>query len=88
MSSKWINIGDGGISYLEIKGKECSITLEPRMSWCDRGNYIAKLFPTAASKLHLEIDDQDFWPRYYFDKERAKLECEAWLVKKGQWIAP
>jgi hypothetical protein len=71
--------------YESIKGKECEITLEPRPSWCDRGNFIAKLFPTG--KLILEIDEQDGWPRYYFDQDRAKLECEAWLKKRGQWIA-
>lgn len=60
MKSEWINIGDGGIHYLEIQGRECSITLEPRPAYCDRGNYIAKLFPTG--KLALEIDEQDFFP--------------------------
>lgn len=84
MSSKWINIGDGGVSYLEIKGKACSITLEERPAYCDRGNYIAKLFPTG--ELSREIDDQDGFPRYYFDESRAKLELEAWMRKRNQLI--
>lgn len=73
-----------GIKWLEIIGKECHITLEPRPAYCDRGNYIAKLFPIGA--LDLSIDHQDGWPRYYFDQDRAKLEIEAWLKKRVQWI--
>lgn len=68
--------------YEQIQGRECLITLEPRPHYCDRGKYIAKLFPEG--KLALDIDDQDGWPRYYFDLDRAKAEVEAWLVKRGQ----
>lgn len=70
------------VPYYEILGKECSITIEPRPSYCDRGNFIAKLFPVG--ELAREIDDLDGWPRYYFDLDRAKLECEGWLKKRGQ----
>jgi hypothetical protein len=70
--------------YQVIQGKECEITLEARPYYCDRGNYVAKLFPVTGSKLHRDIDGQDAWPRYYFDLDRAKLEIEAWLVKQGQ----
>lgn len=80
MSSSWVT---KNFMWHEIDGKECRITLEPRMGYCDRGNFIAKLFPR--EKLALEIDDQDGWPRYYFDEDRAKLEIEAWLKKRGQW---
>ncbi len=68
--------------WIERRGPECLITIEPRPSYCDRGRYIAKLFPTAA--LALDIDGQDLWPRYYFDLERAKAECDAWLEKRAQ----
>lgn len=68
--------------YEMIHGKACFITLEPRPVYCDRGNWIAKLFPSGL--LEREIDHSDGWPRYYFDKERAKLEIEAWLEKRGQ----
>jgi hypothetical protein len=70
--------------YEEIAGKECLITLEPRPSYCDRGNWIAKLFPTG--ELAREIDEADAWPRYFFDKRRAKLEIEAWLIKRKQVV--
>jgi hypothetical protein len=32
----------------------------------------------------LEIDEQDGWPRYFMSEERAKLEVEDWLKKRGQ----
>ena len=66
----------------EIEGRECLISLEPRPPYCDRGNWIAKLFPTGS--LAMEIDEADAWPRYYFDRKRAKLEIESWLIKRQQ----
>lgn len=73
------------IGYQEIQGKECTITLEPRNWYCDRGNFIAKLHPVG--ELARDIDEYDLWPRYFFDEERAKLEVEAWLQKRGQIIS-
>lgn len=70
--------------YQTIMGKGCIVVLEKRPHYCDRGNWLAKLFPGPA--LALEIDDADGWPRYYFDEARAKLEIEAWLIKRGQAI--
>lgn len=72
--------------YLCLNVEQCEITIEPRPHYCDRGNFIAKLFPAIGSKLALELDLQDGWPRYYFDLDRAKAEVEAWLVKRG--LAP
>lgn len=80
MTAQWI-ARDG---YQEIYGKQCSITLEPRNSYCDRGNHIAKLHPFG--ELAREIDDCDGWPRYYFDEDRAKQELVAWLTKRKQLI--
>lgn len=84
MKSEWKTMTLDGINWLEIEGKECSITCEDRPGYCDRGNYICKLFATG--KLAMSIDNQDGWPRYYFDQDRAKLECEAWLKKRGQLL--
>lgn len=67
--------------YLSINGKNCLITIEMRQKYCDRGDYLAKIFTDG---VQLFIDYQDGWPRYYFDLERALLEVEAWLRKKGQ----
>ena len=74
------------MTYWSIRGKECEITLEPRPAYCDRGNYLAKLFPQLGSSLARDLDHADGWPRYYHDFDRAKLEIEAWLKKRGQWI--
>ncbi len=72
--------------FQTITGKDCSITLEPRPRYCDRGQYLAKLHIDPRSRLLLDIDEQDGWPRYYFDEDRAKLEIEAWLRKRGQFV--
>lgn len=69
-------------SWWRIVGKECEIYLERRPHYCDRGNWIAKI--EATGNLLRGMDRADGWPRYYFDLERAKQECEAWLVKRGQ----
>jgi hypothetical protein len=70
--------------YEQIEGRECVIILEPRPHYCDRGNWIAKIFP--GGELARGMDTADCWPRYYFDKDRAKAEVEAWLRKRGQWV--
>lgn len=78
--------------YLSIDGKNCRITIELRRSYCDRGNYLAKVFDISKQIIEdleldmkpLHIDYQDGWPRYYFDLERAILEVEAWLRKRGE----
>jgi len=72
------------VPWWEINGRECTIYLEQRPAYCDRGNWYAKLDARGGTALARELDHQDGWPRYYFDLERAKLEIEAWLVKRGQ----
>jgi hypothetical protein len=69
--------------YAKIEGRECYITLEPRPYYCDRGNFIAKVFAHGA--LAMDLDQQDGWPRYYFNPDYAKEEIKAWLVKRGQY---
>lgn len=76
------------LPWYEINGLECTIYLEQRPAYCDRGNWLAKLDAIGGTELAIELDDQDGWPRYYFDLERAKLEIEAWLVKRGQVREP
>ncbi len=77
----WQKHPDG---YESILGAECTIYLVLRPGHCDRGRYLAQLFPIG--KLALDVDDQDGWPRSYFDLERAKLEVEAWMKRRGQWV--
>lgn len=78
--SEWITKSEDGIEWQSIFGRHVEITLEKRPTHCNRGNYLAKVFPDQSYAL--EISSQDFWPRYFFDEQRAKLECEAWLAKR------
>lgn len=70
--------------WWKVEGRDCEITIEARPSYCDRGNFIAKLHPRG--RLALEIDHQDGWPRYYFSWNSLVSEIEAWLAKRGQLI--
>lgn len=72
---------EGG-GWWEIEAKDCTISIEVRPPYCDRGSYLAKLHPSG--ELAREIDFADGWPRYYFDPLRMMQEIEAWLVKRGQ----
>lgn len=75
-------LASGDKGWYEIKGKNCTIYLEPRPAYCDRGHWYAKL----DHEPPLNIDYADGWPRYYFDFDRAKLELEDWLRWRKQWI--
>jgi hypothetical protein len=75
---------DGGGSFWEIAGRDCVIILTARPHYCDRGKWLAQLHARYGTELARDLDDADRWPRYYFDLERAKLEIEAWLVKRRQ----
>lgn len=77
---------EGPPSFYEVRGRDCTITLEARPAYCDRGNWLAKLH--ARGTLARDLDDSDGWPRYYFDLDAAKSECEAWLLKRGQVDTP
>jgi len=72
--------------HFEIRGRECTIYMAPRPYYCDRGNWLAQLWADSGSSLARDLDDADGWPRYYFGFERAKLEIEAWMKKRGQWV--
>lgn len=76
-----------GVKWIMIEGVDCEISLEPRPSYCDRGNWLAKIHIKAGGNaIKLNLDHADGWPRYYFDYDRALAEIEAWLVKRGQMI--
>ena len=70
-------------AYLEIDGIGCSMTIETRPIYCDRGNYCAKFF---SKDDRCRIDEQDGFPRYYFNLEYAKDECIAFLKKRELYI--
>ncbi len=86
MKSEWHTQGNI-INWEQINGKNCHITLTQRPPYCDRGNYLATLFVNDdAHPIKLFIDVADGWPRYYMNKERAKLEVEDWLKKRKEWV--
>lgn len=66
--------------YWSIERPYCEVTIEPRPHYCDRGRYVAKVFPRGEYKA--EFDNQDGWPRYYFDWDRMLAEIEAWLAMR------
>lgn len=71
-------------SWFECECKGGRIFLEKRPHYCDRGRWYAKpelRFDKDLPGTH--VDGQDGWPRYYFDLERAKLEIEEWIRKRG-----
>jgi hypothetical protein len=84
---EWIKVDGGNIfsGYETLILPQVEITLESRPHYCDRGNFIAKVSIKTGYKFDKGcwVDDQDGWPRYYFDEARAKAEIEAWLKKRG-----
>ena len=70
----------GSKGYWSIRGLNCTIYLEPRPTYCDRGNWIAKIDALPI----VNIDGADGWPRYYFDFDRAQSEIVAWMEKRGE----
>lgn len=72
------------MTYQEIEGKNCTITLEERPAWCDRGRFIAKVFQK--DRVIPCFDDQDGFPRYYFFESHAKLELEQFLRFRDELI--
>lgn len=70
----------GLVPVEQLAGLHCCIELRARPAYCNRGNWIAGI----AWFAPLSIDAADGWPRYYFDRARAKAEIEAWLDKRGE----
>ena len=51
------------------------LTMEARPGHCDRGRWIVKVSSVGAV---CGLDEQEGFPRYYFDRDRARLELDAW----------
>lgn len=87
MNPTWAKVRNGLARWERLKFDWGEITLEARPPYCDRGNFIAKVFITPG-RTHYRgtdspwLDYQDGWPRYYFDEGRAKEEIKAWLIKR------
>jgi hypothetical protein len=72
--------GDVG-GWLKIEVPQALITIEPRPLYCDRGNFIVKVFPRG--DLALSLDEQDRFPRYYFGVLACVTELYAWMQVRG-----
>lgn len=58
-----------------VNGK-CLVWLGDRPSYCDRGRY------HAVDDIGFWKSDADWWPRYYFDLDRAIAELTEYLQAK------
>ncbi|MBD1995407.1 hypothetical protein H6G00_02010 [Leptolyngbya sp. FACHB-541] len=70
--------------YLYIRGRHCIIALKPRPQYCNRGKFLAVLDVLDGAALHIDSHDGWYPGRYYFDRDRAMLEINAWLEVRGQ----
>lgn len=56
-----------------------TIWVERRPSYCNRGDWIAKL-DVRNCHPHFNVSEQDLWPRYIFgDEKLVKGQIEEWL---------
>lgn len=75
----WKLVCLAGIPYLELKHPSgIYVTIEERPSYCDRGDWIAKITDPGP----FFIDGADFWPRYYFDLAVAFSEIDAFITRR------
>jgi hypothetical protein len=82
----WFEVSSGASRWYEASvpvadgpraGTLALLTIGPRPAHCDRGRWIAKAFSDPRDGRPL--DPQEGWPRYYFDRERAKAEIQDWV---------
>lgn len=72
-------------TYVEVEGKDCIVSVEPRPHYCDRGRWIVKpRLKPGRSSIDLNVDEHDGFPRYYFGDVALANELMAWLRARGQ----
>lgn len=69
------------VGYLEVRVPQATVTIESRPHYCDRGNFIVKVFPHG--DLALSLDSQDGFPRYYFGVQACADEVTAWMQARS-----
>jgi hypothetical protein len=67
--------------YLKIDLGPAEITIESRPPYCDRGNFVVKVF--SQDSLALSIDRDDAFPRYYFGPAACADEVVAWVEARN-----
>lgn len=62
--------------YWYVRGQHCYFWLEPRPSYCNRGDWCVHVesFGKGAPKGW-----KDKWPQFFFGLEVAKAEVEQWM---------
>lgn len=68
---------DSVAGWLKIDVPQAMISIEARPHYCDRGNFIVKVFPRG--DLALSLDSQDAFPRYYFGVAACASEIHEWM---------
>lgn len=66
--------------WLYIEVPKCSISVNPRPHYCNRGNFMAVI----DGPISMEV--LQGWPRYYMDLGVAIRELESWMKKVGAWV--
>lgn len=76
---RWIHVPRGNFMIRGIDLDIYVFPIPPNSEKHPRGEWVARIDRGG--------DEDAFdWPRYYFDLDRAFLECEAWLKRRKQWI--
>ena len=70
--------------WVDIKGQDCTLCLEKRPSYCDRGRYTVKVQVPDPTKF--TVDGADMFPRYYFRFSHMILEMYDWLKARDQLV--
>lgn len=72
----------GYSDYWTVEGKQMTAHIERRPWYCDRGRF--KVLIEARGAFELSFDEQDGFPRYFFDWDRMLGELEDFMDIRGQ----
>lgn len=70
------------LHWAEIITPKIHLYIEPRQHYCDRGRYLVKAHTINWQPGDDIIDDQDGFPRYYFNFDCMLIEIEDFLTAK------
>lgn len=70
-------MSESRLNYLDIECDKGLISIENRPYYCDRGQYIVKVFSNCPKTFY--IDEEDMFPRYYFIFDNLLSELDCWL---------